>query len=212
VLAIRAESVPTVGASWSVGLDGDDAESATRIGIINTRAILSAVIGWGPLTYGDPCRECGFQWTMSQDEAIALVSATPHELSVALSVAEGSERHQGLDWPVVAYVCHIGDNLRIWAERLAALASGDHRPVARYDENLMAEARRYSDVALVGALWSLGRAVDDWVDAVAFADGAGVVLVHPDRGEQSLLDVVRSNAHDAFHHRQDIGRILRTLE
>ena len=31
-----------------------------------------------------------------------------------------------------------------------------------------------------------------------------VTLVHPERGEQTLIDVVRSNAHDAYHHGWDI--------
>jgi hypothetical protein len=34
------------------------------------------------------------------------------------------------------------------------------------------------------------------------------VLVHPERGPQLLVDVVRSNAHDAFHHQWDIQRAL----
>jgi len=34
------------------------------------------------------------------------------------------------------------------------------------------------------------------------------VLVHPERGEQTVLDVVGSNAHDAYHHRWDIERSL----
>jgi HEAT repeat protein len=34
------------------------------------------------------------------------------------------------------------------------------------------------------------------------------VLVHPERGLQSLVEVVRSNAHDAFHHQWDIQRAL----
>jgi hypothetical protein len=33
-----------------------------------------------------------------------------------------------------------------------------------------------------------------------------VVFVHQERGEQTILDVARTNAHDAFHHGWDIGR------
>jgi hypothetical protein len=50
--------------------------------------------------------------------------------------------------------------------------------------------------------------VDDWLHAVEASDQSGVVLVHPDRGQMTLLDVAHANAHDAFHHRWDIGRIL----
>ncbi|HXQ75310.1 MAG TPA: DinB family protein [Acidimicrobiales bacterium] len=163
---------------------------------------------WARSTYGDPCRQCGFRWTITREEAVATVEATPAQLTTLLGGADGSERHPDLTWSVAGYVCHVGDNLRIWAERLAALASGDGRNVARYDQDLLARARHYDEIALAGALWSLGRAAGDWADAVALADRAGGTLVHPDRGEQSVLDVVRSNAHDAWHHRWDIARTI----
>jgi DinB family protein len=162
------------------------------------------VSDWGRTTYGDPCRACGFAWTATGEESVAAVEATAARLRTMLTGADGSERHPDLTWSVVGYVCHVADNLRIWAERLAGLASGDGRPVGRYDQDLLAEARRYDEVALGGALWSLDRAVADWVDAVVLAREAGITLVHPDRGEQTLLDVVRSNAHDACHHAWDV--------
>jgi hypothetical protein len=163
---------------------------------------------WGRATYGDPCGECGFRWTITMEQAIATVTTTPQEMDRMLGGTDGSQRHPDLAWPAVAYVCHVSDNLRIWAERLVALASGDTQPVARYDQDLLARARAYDEVALAGALWSLDRAVRDWTEAVGRADRAGVTLVHPDRGAQSLLDVVRSNAHDASHHCRDIARTV----
>ena len=33
-----------------------------------------------------------------------------------------------------------------------------------------------------------------------------MVLIHPERGEMALLDVVRANTHDAQHHLWDIER------
>ncbi len=163
---------------------------------------------WGRATYGDPCAGCRFSWAMTGDEAVSLVLATPAELARLVEGVDGSLRHADLDWSVVAYVCHVGDNLRIWAERLAALAAGDARPVGRYDQDLLAQARRYDEIALAGALWSLARAVEQWSEAVGRADRADVTLVHPDRGPQSVLDVVRSNAHDAHHHAADIRRTI----
>ena len=50
------------------------------------------------------------------------------------------------------------------------------------------------------ALWSLRHSVASWLEAVATARAAGVVLVHPVRGDQSVADVVGNNAHDAHHH------------
>jgi len=168
--------------------------------------ILTNMSEWGRATFGDPCHQCRFRWTMTQEEAVALVTAIPGEFTRLVEGIDGSHRHPDLTWPVVAYVCHVSDNLRIWAERLAALALGDLRTVAPFDQDLLAKARHYDDVSLAGALWSLDRAVDDWNDAVLIADHASILLVHPERGEQTLADVVRTNAHDAFHHGWDIQR------
>ncbi len=80
--------------------------------------------------------------------------------------------------------------------------------MAAYDQDLLARARRYEEVSLLGASWSLERAVADWTDAVRANCRHGPVLVHPERGPQTLEEVVVSNAHDALHHRHDLVRIL----
>jgi hypothetical protein len=98
--------------------------------------------------------------------------------------------------------------MRIWAERLAGAAAGAGRGVTTYDQDLLAKARRYDEIGLSAALWSLGRATADWMTAVGQAGEAGVVLEHPHRGQLALSDVVRANAHDAFHHGWDIRRSL----
>lgn len=166
---------------------------------------------WGPVLYGNPCHQCGFDWNISREAAIGLVSTMPKLYARILAAAgsDGSERDPELQWSARAYVCHVGDNLRIWAERLVGVSRGASPAVAGYDEARLAEARAYEGVSLPGAIWSLERAAEDWRSAVEEATAAGVVLIHPDRGEQSLLDVVRSNAHDAFHHQWDIQRSIR---
>jgi len=35
-----------------------------------------------------------------------------------------------------------------------------------------------------------------------------VVLIHAERGEQTALDVVRNNTHDACHHEWDMRRSI----
>jgi hypothetical protein len=163
---------------------------------------------WGSTTYGEPCRECGFSWTIPVSGAVERVREVPVAYAGALSGATGRERHRDLGWSVGAYVCHVGDNLRIWAERLAGVAAGADPVVASYDQDLLAEARRYERVALSAGLWSLGRAVADWMAAVEQAGETGVVLQHPERGAFAVVDVVRSNSHDALHHAWDIKRSL----
>ena len=163
---------------------------------------------WSESVYGDPCRGCGYGWGASFEDARTSVVSAPDGYRRLLAGATGTERHPDLAWSVTAYVCHVGDNLRIWAERLAGVAGGGPGVVAAYDENALAAARRYGSAALAGALWSLGRAAADWVAAVDLVPATGTVLVHPERGELGRLDVARANAHDVAHHRWDVARSL----
>lgn len=161
---------------------------------------------WSAARYGDPCRECSFEFSTELDESLAYLAQVPEEYSALLADARGTERHPDLTWSVGSYVCHAADNLRIWAERLVGTGAGAKEVVA-YDPNLLAVARPYADVPLLAALWSMGRARDDWQAAVAEVPRE-VVLIHPQRGELHLDDIARSAAHDAFHHAWDIRRSL----
>jgi hypothetical protein len=107
---------------------------------------------WGASVFGDSCRECGYRWGRSRDELVELVRAMPASYAEAVVGRDGWERSPELKWPLVSYVCHVGDNLRIWAERLVAAASGSNAPVGVYDDNLLAQARNYIAVPLTGAI------------------------------------------------------------
>jgi hypothetical protein len=161
---------------------------------------------WGRAVYGDPCRECGFDWSLSVEDAVSLVNGIPDRAAEALRGHDPASRHPDLSWSAGAYVCHVTDNLRIWAERLAGAALGSTDPVAPYDGDLLSRARVYGGVPIEGALWSLRRAVEDWTAALRLAIARNVVLQHPDRGGQTAPDVAFTNAHDAFHHVWDIRR------
>jgi hypothetical protein len=124
-----------------------------------------------------------------------------------LADADGTECHSDLSWSVSSSVCHVADNLRIWAERLAGFGAGE-MGVAPYDERLLAAARRYADIPLAAALWSLERARGDWHAAVARAPHEGLVVIHSECGEMRLEDIARGIAHDSFHHAWDIRRTL----
>jgi hypothetical protein len=163
---------------------------------------------WHRERYGDPCAQCGFAWAVDLEGALDAVAAIPGAISSLCELARGDERRDGLEWPVVAYVCHVGDNLRISAERLVGAPTGSALEVTPYDQDRLAAARRYEGVPLAGALWALARAAEDWRHAVTDAAGRAVLLVHPIYGELTVLDVARGNAHDAEHHRWDIERIL----
>jgi hypothetical protein len=162
----------------------------------------------GPDFYGNPCRECNFNWEISASDAVSLVEQLPNVYAIRLDGATGEETCPDLVWSVSAYVSHVSDNLRIWSERLAgARLSGESR-VAGYDQDLLGLARRYEAINLRAALWSLDWAVQEWSSSIRVALVAGTELQHSDRGRQSAEDVARNNAHDASHHLWDIERII----
>jgi hypothetical protein len=163
---------------------------------------------WGPERFGDPCRACGFAWSLTSERAVASVLALPDTFDDLIGSADGSLRHPDLEWTVGAYVCHVADNLHIWAQWLAGAALAGEVVVPGYEEKDLGDARFYTRVPVGGALWLLRQATRPWREAVVVAQAHDVVLAHASRGPQSVHDVVRSNAHDAFHHGWDIARIL----
>jgi hypothetical protein len=163
---------------------------------------------WGAALYGNPCRECGFGWELTPEQAIASVREVPGAYAARLAGATGRERHPDLAWTAAAYVCHVTDNLRTWAERLAGGYLAADLAIAGYDPDLLSQARRYDEVSLAGALWSLRWAAIAWSEAAETALAAGLVLQHATRGAQRAEDVARNNAHDARHHLWDIARIV----
>ncbi len=168
---------------------------------------------WSIARYGNPCRECGYSWSLTVMETVDLIAALPAAYADEIGKASGSERHPDVAWSVTAYVCHASDNLRIWAERLQGVLRGGSNEVGSYDESHLAEVRGYDAIDLRAALWSLARAADDWCVTVREAlnrevSGRPVTLMHPERGEQRLVEIARANCHDAIHHGWDIGRIV----
>ena len=162
---------------------------------------------WGADLYGDPCRECGFGWKLSPAQAVASVRAVPGAYAARLAGATGRERHPDLAWTTAAYVSHVTDNLRTWAERLAGGYLAGDLAVPGYDPDLLSRARHSNEVSLAGALWSLRWAVDAWAQSAEAAWTAPwCCSTRP--GRQRAEDVARNNAHDAHHHLWDIDRTL----
>lgn len=169
---------------------------------------LDAMEPWGARRYGDPCRDCGFDWSLTPHDALGRIAALPDEYADLLAGRRGDERHPDLGWNAAAYVCHVTDNLRNWAERLAGARLGGVRQVPDFDPDHFARARHYNEASLAGALWSLRHAAAAWVESVSAALTAATVLTHATRGTQTAADIARNNTHDAAHHAWDLHRIL----
>ena len=163
---------------------------------------------WGVNTYGNPCRECGFDWSTPAEAAAALIADMPNRYAMLLQGQDGSRRHPDLTWSVVAYVCHVGDNLRIWAERMRSSVDADQVHIQAYDQDALASVRGYERIPLATALWTFSHTVDMWLEAYSAAANRDPTFIHSERGPQTLSDLVLSNCHDVVHHEWDIRRSL----
>lgn len=160
---------------------------------------------WGAALFGEPCRECGFGWSITPQQAVAWVRGFEEHARQAAGSLTGDERLDG--WSIAEYVCHVGDNLRQWAERIQAARLAGQRDVAGYDPDALGDARGYASIPLEVGLWSAGNAAERWADVLTAAVDEGVELQHARRGLQRAEDVARNNCHDAYHHIWDIQRI-----
>jgi hypothetical protein len=123
-----------------------------------------------------------------------------------LTGTDGTQRHRELAWSAKAYVFHVGDNLSIWAERLAGALAGATALVVPYDEGRLAEVRSYERMPLEAALWSFEQAAVRWQDILERAIKREVGLVHPERGFITAGQIAIGNCHDVVHHEWDIRR------
>lgn len=160
---------------------------------------------YGAEGWGDPCHQCGYVWAISEPDAAAAIADAPGAFADLLTGRDGTAIADGLTWDARSYVWHVADNLRIWAERLADLAPGERRPVASYDQDELAAARRYERMPLASALWSLGQSSAQFT-AVWATVPSEVVLVHPEAGDLPVGQALRQVAHDTVHHQFDVSR------
>ncbi len=170
---------------------------------------------WWIEEWGNPCRECGFDWAQSPITAIAAVEALPDQFDALLAGRTGNEQAAGAHpgepiWSVKAYVFHVADNLRIFAERLEGVFAGGPTTLAAYDQDELAAARNYDAMSLQSALWSVRTATATWAVAARESLTRDDTYLHAERGALSATEITRGPAHDAVHHLLDVKRALQS--
>lgn len=164
---------------------------------------------WWRARYGDPCRECGFDWSRAPEDVIVEVETLPERFTALLDGRTGDERPPGATWSAKAYVFHVADNLRVFAERLEGVFAGAPDTLAAYDQDQLAAARDYEAMSVQSALWSVRDAVAGWASASrqALARPARTYR-HAERGVLTAAEITRGPGHDAVHHCFDVTRAM----
>lgn len=149
------------------------------------------------------CPECGFDWSTGRSDCLVIVAECPQRAGSALDAVADPLREAGARWSASMYVWHLVDVLRIGAERLTTLRLDPGRGVPCWDENLLAEARRYRHLSPVVAPIVLEVAARQWLDAAEMAPDTAIE--HPQFGTLRTIDVLRRTAHEVVHHLRDIA-------
>jgi hypothetical protein len=151
------------------------------------------------------CAECGFDWQLARQDAIGLVAQVPDAATAAIARIHDPAQRTGDPWSASMYLWHLVDVLRIGTERLLTLTHDPGRGITCWDENALAEARRYQQLSPAVGLIVLRSAAQEWV-TVAAAAPAEVQVRHPQFGVLGSLEIIRRNAHEVHHHLLDINR------
>jgi hypothetical protein len=151
------------------------------------------------------CAECGFDWEIDRQNAIEVVERAPNAAVAAIRGIKDPMRRTGDRWSASMYVWHLVDVLRIGTERLLTLTHDPDRGITCWDENALAEARRYQLLSPAVGLIVLQSAAQNWTATAAVASARAEVH-HPQFGVLGAVEIIRRNAHEAHHHLMDINR------
>src|SRR5215467_12264999 len=115
------------------------------------------------------CAECGFDWQMTRQDAIELAAQAPDGVAGAITGIKDPARRTGERWSASMYVWHLVDVLRIGTERLLTLTHDPDRGITCWDENALAEVRRYQQLSTAVGLLVLRSAAQAWTTAAAMS-------------------------------------------
>jgi hypothetical protein len=145
---------------------------------------------------------------MPGQNAIELVAQAPDGVAGAITGIKDPARRTGERWSASMYVWHLVDVLRIGTERLLTLTHDPDRGITCWDENALAEVRRYQQLSPTVGLLVLRSAAQAWATAAAMAP-ADVQVRHPRFGFFAAAEIIRRDAHEVHHHLMDINRATR---
>ncbi|MEP6973356.1 MAG: hypothetical protein ABI869_04325 [Actinomycetota bacterium] len=144
---------------------------------------------------------------MSSDDAIRLVEAAPDRLATMMSGGVGLRSDDLKHWSETGYLWHLVDVIRPGTERLWILTLDPPSGIPGWNEEALAEARRYEALSPIVGLRALDRAIHESVRAAREAPPSAEAT-HPVFGRLSTRQAIVRNAHEIQHHGRDIERVM----
>lgn len=155
-----------------------------------------------------PCPTCAHDLGRPGADHLEVITGAPQRFRRALAgVGQAVAATPPADgsWPAVAYLWHVVDVLRLGADRLWALVLDPDVPIAPWDADELASARRYRVLGVHSGLHALEHAARHWADAYRSCPPTAVAH-HPEIGPMTRDVLAGHNAHEVVHHAHDVAR------
>ena len=151
----------------------------------------------------ESCSTCGWSWSTSPEDALAAIGSAPGCYAELLADRDGMVPAADGGWNATAYLWHLTDLSRSWAERWIQLRAMPGSLLAGWDPDALAEARNYRELPTAAAEWALREAVSSFI-AQSHAVGLDATFQHGDWGQGSVADAIRWLGHEFVHHQLDV--------
>ncbi|MFP5331095.1 MAG: DinB family protein [Acidimicrobiia bacterium] len=150
------------------------------------------------------CPTCEFAWDLDFDDTLRVIRDAPGQIAGQLDGRDGMVPQPDGSWNATAYVWHLADLARAWAERWIQIAEEPGSELVGFDPDDLADARNYRRLPTAPGLWSLRESVQMLLDATARLSESAE-FVHGEWGQGTVRDAMRWLAHEFHHHERDIG-------
>lgn len=149
------------------------------------------------------CPICGWSWSVGSTEALAEIAAAPDRYAALLAGRDGMAPAADGGWNATAYLWHLTDLARCWAERWVQVRAMPGSLLVGFDPDVLAEARSYRALPTAAAEWALRDAVTSFVDQCSRVD-PDATFDQGDWGQGSVADGIRWLGHEFVHHQLDV--------
>lgn len=149
------------------------------------------------------CVTCGWTWSTAGADALAAIAGAPDRYVELLDGRDGMAPAADGGWNATAYLWHLTDLARSWAERWVQVRAMPGSLLAGWDPDVLAEARNYRALPTAPAQWALSDAVSSFVGQCNRVD-PGASFEHGDWGRGTVEDGIRWLAHEFVHHQLDV--------
>jgi hypothetical protein len=173
---------------------------------------LAGALGWlYDSAVPQSCPTCGYRWSIDETDALALIEAGPDRYDAILAGKDGMRHQPDGSWNATAYLWHLTDLMRSWAERWVQIREAPGSRLVGFDPDVLAEARGYRSLPTHPGLWALRSSVDTFIEVTSMITPE-TSFEHGDWGTGDVADALRWLGHEIHHHVGDVVARARTLD